>query len=210
VAIAALGSYGWLYQGVMLPRFEKAVAAHAEQQMALQRLEIARSLRQVEQLDQLDQVIELLAEEEVDRPWQQFTLAKLGRLTLGEGRTVLVDFTADWCLTCKTLEKFVLKTQEVEDALTQADVVTMEADYTKYPPALDRAIKALGGVGVPLVAIFPAADPYHPIVFADGNYTKAQLIAAISQATGRDVSLSSSTNAKKTSLTRAPEGEPRR
>ncbi len=210
VVIAALGSYGWLYQSVMLPRFEKAVASHAQQQMALQRLEIARSLRQVEKLDQLDQVIEILAEENVDRPWQPFSLDKLGRLTLGQRRTVLVDFTADWCLTCKTLEKFVLKTPEVEEALNQADVVTMEADYTKYPPTLDRAIKALGGVGVPLVAIFPAADPYHPIVFADGNYTKAQLIAAISQATGRDVSLSSSTRAKKTSLTKASESDPLR
>jgi suppressor for copper-sensitivity B len=210
VAISALGSYGWLYQSVMLPRFEKVVAAHAEQQMALQRLEIARSLRQIERLDQLDSVIELLAEENVDRPWQPFSLKKLGQLTLEEGRTVLVDFTADWCLTCKTLEKFVLKTPEVEEALTQADVVTMEADYTKYPPALDRAIKALGGVGVPLVAIFPATDPYHPIVFANGNYTKSQLIAAILQATGRDVSLSSSTEGNKAALTQAGEGEPLR
>lgn len=210
VVIAALGSYGWLYQDVMLPRFEKAVAAQAQQQMALQRLEIARSLQQIEQLDELDQVIEVLGDEGVDRPWQPFSLNKLGRLTLGEGRTVLVDFTADWCLTCKTLEKFVLKTPEVEEALTEADVVTMEADYTKYPPTLDRAIKALGGVGVPLIAIFPAADPYHPIVVADGKYTKAELIAAISQATGRDLSLSSSAEAKKASLTQASESDPLR
>jgi thiol:disulfide interchange protein DsbD len=210
VVIAALGSYGWLYQGVMLPRFEKAVAAYAQQQIALQRLEIARSLRQIEQLDQLDQVIEVLDEGDVDLPWQPFSLDKLGRLTLGQRRTVLVDFTADWCLTCKTLEKFVLKTPEVEEALTQADVVTMEADYTKYPPTLDRAIKALGGVGVPLVAIFPAAHPYRPKVFADGNYSKAELIAAISQATGRDDTLPISNNAKQTSLTKASESDPLR
>lgn len=210
VVISALGSYGWLYQSVMLPRFEKIVAARAEQQIMRERLQIAQSLRQVERLDQLDQVIGLLAEEDVDRPWQPFSLAKLGRLTLGEGRTVLVDFTADWCLTCKTLEKFVLKTPEVEDALMKAEVVTMEADYTKKPPAIDRAIKALGGVGVPLVAIFPANDPYHPIIFADGNYTKSQLLSAISEATGREDSLSSSTNAQKASLTQASDIEPRR
>ena len=196
VIVSALGSYGWLYQEVMLPRFEKTVAAHAEPRMAEQRLEIARSLRQVETPDEMEQVIELLVEDTGDQPWQRFTLAKLGRLTLREGRTVLVDFTADWCLTCKTLEKFVLKTDEVEGALARADVVTMEADYTKKPAAIDRTIKALGGVGVPLIAIFPAADPYHPIVFSDAKYTKAQLIEAISQATGQDVSLSSSSSAK--------------
>ncbi len=209
VVIAALGSYGWLYQSVMLPRFEKNVAAHAEQRMALDRLQIASSLRQVKTPDELDQVIEYLAEDTGDQPWQRFTLTKLGRLTLGEGRTVLVDFTADWCLTCKTLEKFVLKTEEVEDALARANVLTMEADYTKKPPAIDRAIKALGGVGVPLIAIFPAADPYHPIVFSDAKYTKAQLIEAISQATRQDVSLSSSSKTNKTSLTQALESEPR-
>ncbi len=196
VAIAALGSYGWLYQSVMLPRFEKNVAAHAEQRIALERLEFARTLRQVETPDELDQMIETLADDEGDRPWPRFTLAKLGRLTLGQRRTVLVDFTADWCLTCKALEKFVLKTDEVESALAQANVVTMEADYTKKPPEIDRTIKALGGVGVPLIAIFPAADPYDPIVFSDAKYTKAQLIEAISQATGQNVSLSSSSNAK--------------
>lgn len=209
VVVAALGSYGWLYQSVMLPRFEKMVAAHAEQQIALQRLELAQTLQQVESPDELGQVIEYLAKDDGDQPWQPFSLAKLGQFTLGEGRTVLVDFTADWCLTCKTLEKFVLKTEDVENALTEANVLTMEADYTKKPPAIDRAIKALGGVGVPLIAIFPAADPYHPIVFSNASYTKAQLIDAIAQATGQDVSLSRSSGTNKTSLTQAAEGEPR-
>ncbi len=61
----------------------------------------------------------------------------------------------------------------------------MEADYTNRPEPIDRTIKALGGVGVPLIAIFPASDPYHPIVFSDGQYTKSGLIEAIAQATGR-------------------------
>ena len=203
--VAGLGSYGWLYQKVMLPRFERAVAAHAERQTANDRQAIAAALGQIETLGELDQVIDSLAEESGDQPWQRFTLNKLGRLTLGEGRTVLVDFTADWCLTCKTLEKFVLKTEEVEGALAQANVVTMEADYTKKPPEIDRTIKALGGVGVPLIAIFPASDPYYPIVFSNAKYTKAQIIEAIAKATGQDVS----PQASQTSLTQAVEGKPR-
>ncbi len=47
--------------------------------------------------------------------WQPFTRGTLDQLT-GQGKTVLVDFTADWCLTCKTNLKFAIDTQEVRQA----------------------------------------------------------------------------------------------
>ena len=196
VVISAMSSYGWLYRDVMKPRFDKKVAKFAEQQIGEDRILIASRLRRIQTSNRSDRQLcahyqeftnDLTTQsiEGDDQGWQSFSLAKLGRLTLGEGRTVLVDFTADWCLTCKTLEKLVLKTQAVEEAITMAEVVTMEADYTNRPEPIDRTIKALGGVGVPLIAIFPASDPYHPIVFSDGQYTKSGLIEAIAQATGR-------------------------
>jgi len=188
IGITAMASYGWLYRDVMKPRFEKRVAKFAEQQIGEERLRIAKDLNRVQNDQQLRDLIAGLSTGSAavsDQGWQIFSLAKLGQLTLGERRTVLVDFTADWCLTCKTLEKLVLKTQPVEEAMTLAEVVTMEADYTKRPEAIDRTIKALGGIGVPLIAIFPANDPYHPIVFSEGNYSKSDLIEAIAQATGR-------------------------
>ncbi len=188
VVISAMASYGWLYRDVMKPRFVKTIARHAEQQVGEERLRIAKNLNRAQSSEQLHALIEDLATQAIDADdlgWQHFTLEKLGQLTLGEGRTVMVDFTADWCLTCKTLEKLVLKTQAVEEALTQAKVVTMEADYTKRPESLKRTIKALGGIGVPLIAIFPASDPFNPIVFSDGQYTKDELIAGIAKSTGR-------------------------
>ncbi len=188
VVISAMASYGWLYRDVMLPRFEKKVAKYAEQQIGEERLRIAHDLSRAETNEQLRELITVLttqASKSNDQEWQSFSLAKLGQYTLGEGRTVMVDFTADWCFNCKTLEKLELKTQPVEEALTLADVITMEADYTKRPEPIDRTIKALGGIGVPLIAIFPGNDPYHPIVFSDGLYNKESLIEAIGQATGR-------------------------
>ena len=117
----------------------------------------------------------------VDGPWQPFTLAGLGEKTLVEGRTVLVDFTADWCATCKTFEMAVLETEEVHSAIESANIVTMRADYTNRPPEIGQTIKALNGNGVPIIAIFPADDPYRPIVFLNG-YTKNGLIQAIADA----------------------------
>jgi len=188
VVIAAMTSYGWLYRDVMKPRFEKKVAKYAEQEIGEQRLRIAQDLGRVQSDVQLRELIAALSVESVaddGEDWQHFSLAKLGHLTLKQGRTVMVDFTADWCVSCKALEKYVLKTEPVEEALTQADVVTLEADYTKKPVAIERTIRALGGAGVPLIAIFPAEDPYHPIVFSNGQYTKGDLIDAIAEATGR-------------------------
>jgi thiol:disulfide interchange protein len=60
----------------------------------------------------------------------------------------------------------------------------MSADYTKKPGWMRETIRALGGIGVPVLAIFPADRPYEPIVFT-GGYTKSGLLEAIAQATGR-------------------------
>ena len=37
--------------------------------------------------------------------WQPFSLESLQQVAVEEGKTVLVDFSAEWCLTCKALEK---------------------------------------------------------------------------------------------------------
>lgn len=205
VVIAGMSAYGWLYRDVMKPRHEKNIAKCAEEQIGEQRIDIAERLGQInnnlatgEGSQQLRELIDQLAAESSasgNGEWQNFSLSKLGKLTLVEGRTVLVDFTADWCLTCKTLEKLVLHTQAVQEAITIADVVTMEADYTKRPAEIERTIKALGGVGVPLIAVFPGNDPYHPHVFSDGQYTKDGIIQAIAEATGRKDLMQQGSNA---------------
>jgi thiol:disulfide interchange protein len=115
--------------------------------------------------------------------WQPFSLSKLQQVAVDEGQTVLVDFSADWCITCKALEKTVLHTQRVQQAIAASGAVTMYGDYTDYPPEIERTIRALKSNGVPVIAIFPGDRPYEPIVFRDG-YTAHGLIAALQQATG--------------------------
>lgn len=186
ILIAAAFSFGLLYPSYTKPKYEAQLAAYAESRVAEKQMEIAQRLGSVQGDAELSQLIgDLVANVSYDgdQPWQSFSLPKLGRLTLGEGRTVLVDFTADWCATCKILEATVLKTDAVTEALDAAGVVTMQADYTKKPGWMSKTIEALGGIGVPVVAIFPADRPYQPIVFPAG-YTKAALLEAIEKATG--------------------------
>jgi thiol:disulfide interchange protein DsbD len=48
--------------------------------------------------------------------WDPFSLIRLQKTAVREGRTVIVDFSADWCFNCKVLEKTQLHTDQVEKA----------------------------------------------------------------------------------------------
>ena len=125
-----------------------------------------------------------LATAQVDTTWQPFSLERLQEVAVNEGKTVLVDFSAEWCFNCKLFEKSVLHTQPVEQAIAKTGAVTMYADFTQYPPEIKRTIAALGANGVPVIAIFPGGDPFHPIVFR-GGYRQRDLIDALSDASTR-------------------------
>ncbi len=122
-----------------------------------------------------------------DKGWQPFSLERLHQVAVTEGKTVLVDFSAGWCPTCKVLEKLVLHTEPVEQAIKSSDVVTMYADYTDYSPEIKRTINALGSEGIPVIAIFPGRAPYEPIVFING-YRQKDIIEAIAEAKNRRAS----------------------
>nr|HPM83558.1 thioredoxin family protein [Candidatus Anammoximicrobium sp.] len=112
--------------------------------------------------------------------WLPYSERRLDQLT-SDNRTVLVDFTADWCLTCKTLEATVLDTQEVRDVLRGNGVVALQADWTKGDAEISRKLESLGSKQVPVVAIFPAGQAQQPIVLM-GFYTKAVLLQKLQEA----------------------------
>ena len=97
------------------------------------------------------------------------------------GYTVLVDCTADWCLTCKTLEATVLNSRPVRDALRDNRVVLLKADWTHEAPEVTQFLKWLGFQQVPVIAIFPAGRPNEPIIFT-GWYTQKDILRALQEA----------------------------
>jgi thiol:disulfide interchange protein len=110
--------------------------------------------------------------------WDPFSLARLQKTAVREGRTVIVDFSADWCFNCKVLEKTQLHTDVVNKAITDASAIKLYADFTDYPAEIKDTISALKSNGVPVIAIFPGDKPYEPIVFRDG-YTASKIAAAL-------------------------------
>ena len=116
-----------------------------------------------------------------DLAWRPLSIDKLDQL-LKDEQTVMIDFTADWCLTCKTLEATVLNTTGVREAVDRNQVVTLVADMTDYPEEESKLLELLGGSRqVPVLAIFPAGRPNEPIVLT-GGYTQSTLLEKLREA----------------------------
>lgn len=69
-----------------------------------------------------------------------------------QGKTVMLDFYADWCITCKIMEKYVFNDPAVY--LVLSDFVLIQADVTQNN-AQDKALmKRFGVVGPPSILFF--------------------------------------------------------
>jgi thiol:disulfide interchange protein DsbD len=80
------------------------------------------------------------------------------------GHPVLVDFTARWCLTCKSNKKLAIDVPPVRTRLKQLDAVSFRADNTDPNPAITAELKRYERAGVPLVLLFPAKPDEPPFV----------------------------------------------
>ncbi|MCB1218887.1 thioredoxin family protein [bacterium] len=115
--------------------------------------------------------------------WVPFSVAALEQ-HLSEGKTVLVDFTADWCPNCKTNEAVALNVESTQQLVEEEGVVMMQADWTVPNDEIKSMINALGFASIPLVGIFPASDPGNPVV-VDGVYSATQIQEHIREALAR-------------------------
>ncbi|WP_427790278.1 protein-disulfide reductase DsbD family protein [Brevundimonas diminuta] len=73
---------------------------------------------------------------------------------LAEGRPVLVNFTADWCVTCKVNESTALSSARTALALEQANAVYLVGDWTRRDDAITAELQRHGRSGVPLYLIY--------------------------------------------------------
>jgi thiol:disulfide interchange protein len=98
--------------------------------------------------------------------WIAFSPERL-QSELAAGRSVFIDFTAAWCITCKFNEAAVLESATVKSAFERYGVVKMKADWTNADPVITRTLKQFGRVGVPLYVLYPAATPNQPVVLPE-------------------------------------------
>jgi thiol:disulfide interchange protein len=99
-------------------------------------------------------------------PWQAFSQQSLNN-ALQAGRPVFVDFTADWCITCKANERFALDTTAVRQAFAQQQVVVLRADWTHGDPEITQILKEHGRAGVPMYLFYPGGKDRPPVVLPE-------------------------------------------
>jgi len=71
-----------------------------------------------------------------------------------QNKTVMVDFYADWCISCKEMEKFTFSNPEVQQAL--ANTVLLQADVTANDDADKALLKRFSLIGPPSILFFGA------------------------------------------------------
>lgn len=75
------------------------------------------------------------------------------------GKPVFVNFTADWCITCKVNEQTSLSNSDVQAAFDKAGVVQLTGDWTNGDPVITRALAEQGRNSLPLYLWYaPGAD----------------------------------------------------
>jgi len=124
--------------------------------------------------------------------WQRWSPEAV-KAARAEGRVVVVDFTAKWCITCNTIVKPAFEKQSVVEKLSEVRAVALTADYSRYPPEIAEELERFDRAGVPLVVVYPRDSTAAPIILPDPNpllgplaptHYASIILDALSQAAG--------------------------
>ena len=70
-------------------------------------------------------------------------------------KRIFLNFTADWCITCKVNEAVALNRESVKKTLADKNIVYLKADWTRKDPEIAMMLASYGRTGVPLYILFP-------------------------------------------------------
>ena len=110
------------------------------------------------------------------QPWSTEAVAQARE----EGRTVIVDFTADWCLNCKVTKAAALDVGPVVDKLNDLNGVALIGDWTKKDPAITKVLHRHKRAGVPLVLVYPPKG--EPIILPPLMSSPGKVLEALDKA----------------------------
>lgn len=163
-------SFGWL-KGIMQDRFERAAMRFAADRI---------------EGDSAVDVSSAVSNEE-GISWQDYSPERL-ESAIASGQPVFVDFTADWCLTCKANEAAAVNTPDLANALRDNQVLALRADKTEPNPEADSLLRKLGNsaASIPFYAVFHPENPGHPILLDGVFASHTAFVDAVQRRTGKE------------------------
>ncbi|MEE4113857.1 MAG: thioredoxin family protein [Desulfobacteraceae bacterium] len=87
---------------------------------------------------------------DADIPWQAYSDHRLAQSI---GQPVLVEFTADWCINCKALERSTFKDKTLLDIIGVMGVVPLQVDLTLVDEQRRDIFERFGGRAIPFIVV---------------------------------------------------------
>ncbi|ENX3945955.1 protein-disulfide reductase DsbD family protein [Photobacterium damselae] len=118
-----------------------------------------------------------------DHHWTPLNVEQI-KQDVAQGKTVFVDVTADWCITCKANKVGVILQEPVYSALDQENIVLMRGDWTKPSDYVTNFLQSHGRFGVPFNIVYGPAAPNGielPVIL-----TSEQVLDALKQASSKE------------------------
>ena len=112
--------------------------------------------------------------------WLDYSDELITELRL-DNRIVFVDFTADWCITCKFYEGTVLASNRVVETFKNHRVALVKADWTRRDEYITQALERLGKGSVPVYVVY-SSDPTQPPEVLPDVITSDLVIEALNRA----------------------------
>ncbi len=110
--------------------------------------------------------------------WVAYTPERLAEAQR-DGKVVVLDFTAEWCLNCKVLEAGVLHQDSIVGLLHTPGVVPMKVDLTGNNKPGQELLRSFDWVGIPLLVVMGPGNS-DPLKF--DTYTVQTIKDAVSRA----------------------------
>lgn len=97
--------------------------------------------------------------------WKDFNPESVQQ-DLKAGKSVFIDFTAAWCITCQVNKKLVLNTDEIQQAFDRHQVQRYQADWTDKNPMIAKALESYGRNSLP-VYVFYKPGSQEPVLLPE-------------------------------------------
>lgn len=123
----------------------------------------------------------VLVPSDAELPWKPYTEDTLAQAR-ADGKTVMIDFTADWCPNCKWNLKTAINRRQVLEKVKKNDVVPLIADWTDKSDTIKNKLAELRSKSIPILAIYPAGKPESEVIILRDVVTQGQVLEALEQA----------------------------